>query len=93
MPALRRSGARARELAEHLSAINAERRELQSDMVEQAEAGTQVDNAAWREALPVGVVLFEPDWHHGVVGLVASKLKEMLQSPGDRVRAGGRGQR
>jgi single-stranded-DNA-specific exonuclease len=74
--------ARAAELAATLSAINAERQELQAGMVEQAEA----EVAAWiaargDEALPHGVVLFNPDWHHGVVGLVASKLKESLQRP------------
>ena len=72
----------ARALAENLSAINSERRELQSGMVEQAEASVQkwiMQHGA--EALPVGVVLFEPDWHHGVVGLVASKLKETLNRP------------
>jgi single-stranded-DNA-specific exonuclease len=31
--------------------------------------------------LPHGVVLFDPGWHHGVVGLVASKLKELLHRP------------
>ena len=73
---------RARTLAENLSAINSERRELQSGMVEQAEASVQkwiMQHGA--QALPVGVVLFEPDWHHGVVGLVASKLKETLNRP------------
>jgi single-stranded-DNA-specific exonuclease len=33
------------------------------------------------DALPCGIVLHEPDWHQGVVGLVASKLKERLNRP------------
>lgn len=73
---------RARQLADRLSAINAERRDLQAQMVEQGEdlvarflARHGADN------LPVGVVLYEPDWHVGVVGLVASKLKERLHRP------------
>jgi len=74
--------ARAQALAEQLSAINAERRELQVTMVEQGEALV----ARWRAAhgadkLPVGVCLFEQDWHPGVVGLVASRLKESLHRP------------
>jgi single-stranded-DNA-specific exonuclease len=74
--------ARARTLADALSAINNQRRELQSGMVDQAEASVQkwiAQHSA--ESLPVGLVLFEPAWHHGVVGLVASKLKETLNRP------------
>ncbi len=73
---------RAAELAATLSAINAERQELQAGMVEQAESEVGAWIAARGDgALPHGVVLFNPDWHHGVVGLVASKLKESLQRP------------
>ncbi|MBX3693206.1 single-stranded-DNA-specific exonuclease RecJ [Dokdonella sp.] len=72
----------ARILAARLSAINAERRDLQDTMVEQGEAVV----ARWiaqhgSEALPFGVTLFDDDWHAGVVGLVASKLKERLHRP------------
>jgi single-stranded-DNA-specific exonuclease len=73
---------RARDLAETLSTMNAERRELQGSMVEQAEASVKKWISQHGESgLPVGLVLFEPEWHHGVVGLVASRLKEMLQRP------------
>lgn len=67
----------ARRYAEQLSAINQERRELQATMV--AEAEVMVARAADIDA--VGVALFEPSWHAGVVGLVASKLKERLHRP------------
>ncbi|WP_371281963.1 single-stranded-DNA-specific exonuclease RecJ [Dokdonella sp.] len=68
--------------AERLSAINAERRELQTSMVEQAEAAVSRWIAAQgRSALPLGLTLFEDDWHAGVVGLVASKLKDRLHRP------------
>jgi len=33
------------------------------------------------DAFPQGVVLYQPDWHAGIVGLVASKLKERLHRP------------
>jgi single-stranded-DNA-specific exonuclease len=93
--------ARARALAETLSAMNHARRDLQADMVEHAEAVVQKWIAEHGvEALPVGIVLFEPDWHHGVVGLVASKLKEILNRPviacapagerSDEIKASGR---
>jgi single-stranded-DNA-specific exonuclease len=63
--------------AEQLSAINLERRDLQASMV--AEAEKMADGAAPTDA--VGVTLFEPSWHAGVVGLVASKLKDRLHRP------------
>ncbi|RDS79940.1 single-stranded-DNA-specific exonuclease RecJ [Dyella monticola] len=69
----------ARRYAEHLSSINQERRDLQAAMV--AEAEVMVSSAAHVDAQTVGVTLFEPSWHAGVVGLVASKLKERLHRP------------
>lgn len=73
---------RARHLAETLSSINAERRDLQAQMVEQGEAAIARFLARHgSDAFPVGVVLFEDDWHAGVIGLVASKLKERLHRP------------
>jgi len=74
--------AAARGMAARLSAINAERRDLQDAMVEQGEAAV----ARWLshcggDTLPCGVTLYEDDWHAGVVGLVASKLKERLHRP------------
>jgi single-stranded-DNA-specific exonuclease len=69
-------------LAERLSAINAERRELQSQMTGQAEAAVTRWIAKRGEAcLPWGLTLFEEDWHPGVVGLVASRLKDRLHRP------------
>jgi len=73
---------RAHELAAMLSAINAERQELQTGMVEQARAEVHKWTTQHGVAgLPHGLVLFEPGWHHGVVGLVASKLKDALNRP------------
>lgn len=68
---------RAQHLAAELDRINRERRDLQASMV--AEAELMVGTAHATDA--VGVALFEPSWHAGVVGLVASKLKERLHRP------------
>ena len=92
---------RVAELAELLSSINAERRDLQDGMTAQAQAEVEKwISTRGEDALPHGVVLFDPEWHHGVVGLVASKLKESLQRPviacalagqhGDEIKASGR---
>ena len=69
--------AEAEVLATRLSSINAERRELQSSMLLDAERG--IAEASAGDA--VGVTLFDASWHAGVVGLVASKAKERLHRP------------
>ncbi|TPG51445.1 single-stranded-DNA-specific exonuclease RecJ [Rhodanobacter glycinis] len=69
--------AQARGYAEQLSAINQERRDLQASMV--AEAEQMVVGLTDIDA--VGVALYEPSWHAGIVGLVASKLKDRLHRP------------
>lgn len=65
----------ARELAAILHGINDERRALQADMQDVAE--TKLDGIDASHA----ACMFDPDWHPGVVGLVASKLKERLHRP------------
>jgi single-stranded-DNA-specific exonuclease len=78
----------AQELARQLDAINRDRRELESGMREQAEmllarympdAGDMPDVQA--EALPCALTVFDPDFHEGVVGIVASRLKDKLHRP------------
>lgn len=69
-------GLRARELAEILHGMNGERRGVQDAMVAEAETMlTRID------ANKCGVSLFDPAWHPGVVGLVASRIKERLHRP------------
>ena len=72
--------ARAASLARALDAINAERRELQAQMVEQAEA---LADAALdgQGGLPDLLCVYDPRWHAGIVGLVASRLKDRWHRP------------
>jgi single-stranded-DNA-specific exonuclease len=71
---------RAQEMAAVLNGINVERRDLQQSMVDGAEAALEriPDDA---EAVPAAVVLFDPAWHPGVVGLVASRIKDRCHRP------------
>jgi single-stranded-DNA-specific exonuclease len=71
--------AQARALAEILHGINAERQGVQQQMVDEAEAA--LARIALDGTLPPVLCLFDPDWHPGVVGLVASKLKERVHRP------------
>lgn len=73
--------AQARGIAATLEEINAERRAVQQQMTDEAEvAVARVALAAQQEA-PVALCLFDPEWHPGVVGLVASKMKDRLHRP------------
>jgi single-stranded-DNA-specific exonuclease len=68
---------RALSLAGELDRLNRERRGIESDMQDQALAlleGIQVSDGA-------SLCLFDPAWHQGVVGLLASRLKERHHRP------------
>ena len=71
----------ARELAQILHGINAERRGVQQQMTDEAEAALTHLALADEGQAPVALCLFDPEWHPGVVGLVASKMKEKLHRP------------
>jgi single-stranded-DNA-specific exonuclease len=69
-------------LASRLDALNTERREIEAKMQGAALAAVQSlrepgGNGPTRQ----GVCLFDPDWHQGVVGLVASRIKDRIRRP------------
>jgi len=71
----------ARELASQLSELNRERRSLQTEMESAAAAIVDKLLAERNGALPAALVVADPGWHAGVVGLVASRLAERLHRP------------
>ena len=76
--------ARADELAKLLDSINRERRDIESGMRDQAQlsADVMVDNQALGESgPPPAIAIFGPDFHEGVVGIVASRIKDKLHRP------------
>ena len=74
-------GTEARALAVRLAALNAERRDIEARM--QGEALAQVDAllGSLEGTLPAGLCLFDAGWHQGVIGLVASRVKERVHRP------------
>ena len=68
---------RTRDLAGHLDALNRERRLVEAGMHETALAA--VERMAVQEGYTLA--LFDPAWHAGVVGLIASRLKERFHRP------------
>jgi single-stranded-DNA-specific exonuclease len=70
-------------LAEQLDVLNRERRDIEADMQRQAMAAVRRLDAPGHAAdtQRAGVVLFDPDWHQGVVGLVAGRVKDRVRRP------------
>ncbi len=77
---LTEDAARADELARLLDAINRERREIEGDMREQA---MLVAESLFGEGAdpPPAICVFDPGFHEGVVGIVASRIKDRLHRP------------
>ena len=71
---------RATDLARSLDAINRERREVESGMREQAEALLEMLMPEGDDP-PPALSLFDPEFHEGVVGIVAGRLKDRLHRP------------
>ena len=71
---------RAAALAAQLDAINRERREVEADMRDQAEAAVERLLAAL-QAPPPALTLFDEGFHEGVVGIVAGRMKDRLHRP------------
>ena len=72
--------ARAEELAQTLDGINRERRDIEAGMREQAQlaADAMIDE---NEEPPPAIAIFDPEFHEGVVGIVASRIKDKLHRP------------
>ena len=72
--------ARAEELAQMLDGINRERRDIEAGMREQAQlaADAMIDE---NEEPPPAIAIFDPEFHEGVVGIVASRIKDKLHRP------------
>lgn len=71
----------ARQLAGQLDRLNRERRQIEDDMRQQALQMLQSWHQEDDEELPWGLCLYEEDWHQGVVGILASRIKERYHRP------------
>ena len=73
--------AAAREMAHGLDRLNQERRAIEAEMQSQALDELERLLGPDDNALPYGLCLYRPEWHQGVVGLVASRMKERYHRP------------
>jgi single-stranded-DNA-specific exonuclease len=73
--------AQALALAQELDALNRERRAIEASMqVEALQHMAQFDATGW-DTIPAGLCLFHPQWHQGVIGILASRIKERFHRP------------
>jgi single-stranded-DNA-specific exonuclease len=68
---------RALNIAQQLDQLNRERRSIETDMQEQAQAFLATIDATERASLS----LYDPAWHQGVIGILASRVKDKLHRP------------
>jgi len=73
---------KAKELAIKLDTLNQERKEIENDMREQAFSILDSIQKNTNEAdLPVAICLYDESWHQGVIGILASRVKERFNRP------------
>jgi single-stranded-DNA-specific exonuclease len=70
----------ARAMAAELDELNRTRREIEQEMQTDAERILQRLNFD-EQNLPAAIALYQPDWHQGVIGIVAGRLKEKYHRP------------
>ena len=75
---LSQDAASAREMAAELDGLNQDRKSIEQGM--QREALAQLKELPL-ESMPFGLCLFDADWHQGVIGILASRLKERYHRP------------
>lgn len=73
--------ASARELAQKLDALNRERRTIEEEM--SASAWEMLDRypAQTDSSARAGICIYDPSWHQGVIGILASRIKDRLHRP------------
>jgi single-stranded-DNA-specific exonuclease len=84
--------ATAREMASVLNQLNDERRVIEQDMQEQALAVLAKIRPSQTERVPLGICLFDEQWHQGVIGIVASRIKDKFHRPVIAFAVGGEGE-
>ena len=71
--------AKAAKLASELDGLNKQRRHIETDMRQQAYIA--LEKLELDDDMPVGVCLYDKNWHQGVIGILASRVKEQLYRP------------
>lgn len=70
---------KAYDLAAQLNLLNKERRALETTMHREAE--TVLADLVKNDDLPLGICLLKDSWHQGILGIIATRLKDLLHRP------------
>ncbi|VAW53163.1 Single-stranded-DNA-specific exonuclease RecJ [hydrothermal vent metagenome] len=72
----------AMKIAEKLDELNKSRREIENKMQKQAmQSLMHLEESINQSQLPYGFSLYNTDWHQGVIGILASRIKEKFNRP------------
>lgn len=82
---------KADSLAVELDRLNRERRAIEGDMKQQADTILAGWAPGRQDGLPWGLCLYKEDWHQGVIGILASRIKERHHRPVIAFAPGGDG--
>ena len=69
------------EMAKKLNQLNIERRQIQNNMEEQALTEFEKYLQDTSKKMPHGICIYNQNWHQGVVGILAAKIKEKFNRP------------
>ena len=72
---------RALALAQQLDRLNRERKQIQTEMQQEAETYLAEIAELKQGELPLGLCLYDVNWHQGIVGVLAGRIKEMVNRP------------
>jgi single-stranded-DNA-specific exonuclease len=81
----------AARMAQELDQLNLSRRVIEQAMRQQAEQALDKLHRLSEGELPAGLCLYDPQWHQGVVGILASRIKDQYHRPVIAFADGGEG--
>ncbi|PMH39923.1 single-stranded-DNA-specific exonuclease RecJ [Vibrio sp. 10N.286.49.B3] len=81
----------ARRMASELDGLNQTRKEIEDSMKQEALAFCERIEFSDASELPYGLALFQRDWHQGVIGILASRIKDKYHRPVIAFADGGEG--
>ncbi|WP_261816687.1 single-stranded-DNA-specific exonuclease RecJ [Vibrio gallicus] len=71
----------ARRMASELDSLNQTRKEIEEGMKQEAMALCERLQFSSTQDLPHGLAMFQRDWHQGVIGILASRIKDKFHRP------------